>query len=231
MPCLPPNKPRLNRAFTLVELLVCVAIVAALAAMLLPSIGSSIEKAQRTRCVSNLKQIGQGMGLYLNEHDMIFPMAYDSSGLNWRYSLVRGGYMGAPGIKRTDDSSQWRPEQYDVMGCPTARSKSNKQPPFSPTYAMNANIGNQVTRLNRLTAPAQCWMIADGNLAASGNYGIALWSRGGTNSLPGTIHAGSANILYCDSHVAYMPPGQFPTDDRPGNSPQYFFWQGQPYQN
>jgi prepilin-type N-terminal cleavage/methylation domain-containing protein/prepilin-type processing-associated H-X9-DG protein len=59
--------------FTLIELLVVIAIIAILAAILFPVFAQAREKARQTACLSNMKQIGLGMTLYVQDYDETFP--------------------------------------------------------------------------------------------------------------------------------------------------------------
>ena len=67
---------RVSRGFTLIELLVVIAIIAILAAILFPVFAQAREKARQSSCQSNLKQLGTGGLLYIQEYDETLPMGW-----------------------------------------------------------------------------------------------------------------------------------------------------------
>ncbi len=68
--------PGKKRAFTLVELLVVIGIIAVLIGILLPVLGRAREAANTVKCAANLRSIGQGFALYLAQNKQVYPTAY-----------------------------------------------------------------------------------------------------------------------------------------------------------
>ena len=61
-----------RKGFTLIELLVVIAIIAILAAILFPVFARARENARKSNCLSNLKQLGNGMMMYVQDYDECF---------------------------------------------------------------------------------------------------------------------------------------------------------------
>jgi len=132
-------------AFTLIELLVVIAIIAILAAMLLPALNRAKAKAQITRCICNLGQIGKGVKMYADDNNSTMPprsrYAYGVvTGALSRLDACMGGKDPAPAF--TDNYAQAvdRPlhnfvPAVETFHCPADRGRDlpSDDPPNTPT--------------------------------------------------------------------------------------------------
>jgi prepilin-type N-terminal cleavage/methylation domain-containing protein len=84
------HRPTQN-AFTLIELLVVIAIIAILAAILFPVFAKAREKARQATCVSNVRQIGMGWMMYVQDYDERFPPNNSPAAANSQWMNRAGG--------------------------------------------------------------------------------------------------------------------------------------------
>jgi len=92
-------------AFTLVELLVVIGIIALLISILMPALSQAKERANRIKCASNLRQIGQGLLLYAGDNKGVYPRTPTSGGT---------GFTCFTGATATDPFGTGGPQANDV---------------------------------------------------------------------------------------------------------------------
>jgi prepilin-type N-terminal cleavage/methylation domain-containing protein/prepilin-type processing-associated H-X9-DG protein len=186
----------LKRGFTLIELLVVIAIIAILAAILFPVFAKAREAARATACKNNLKQIGTGMAMYVQDYDETYPGRSQLYG-HW-------GYAVQPYIKN-----------FNVFQCPSNPIKNNNATGgpdpsgqyVKVSYGINAWIfGNPISQAV-LQDPADRIMFGE---QTSGHNDYIGWNWSGTGNYSNGFagHSGSMNVAYADGHVKAMKPTQ-----------------------
>ena len=123
----------LSRGFTLIELLVVIAIIAILAAILFPVFAQARESARQTTCLSNCKQIGISMAMYIQDYDGSYP-SQPGDGMK---TLAAGGKVGT-----YYDALQPYEKNQQIWLDPSGSTAGGDAPLKVPamTYHMNGNL-------------------------------------------------------------------------------------------
>lgn len=118
----------LRRGFTLIELMLVIAIIAILVSITIPALGSSRETARRIKCLANLKGIGVGMAAYLNDSKDLLPRVrplHDPNTPPGDLDLLTlmADYLAIPIPVHEDEANPNSPFVHvsDVLICPSDR--------------------------------------------------------------------------------------------------------------
>ena len=211
-----------NNCFTLIELLVVIAIIVILAGMLLPALSKSRERAKAIACTSNMKQVFNGLSMYVNDYNGWLPRTY----WHCEYATSIVGYLGISSYAEWGGAPYYK-QPKTVLHCPAAdTSITGSVNYYGPSYAVTMKwpgSGGQTNgcwiylegwdlprpsqKLNKIVSGSA--ILADMNwvLNDHGFAGVQIFYGDYTltsSTAPGFKHNYGSNFLFTDGHVAMV---------------------------
>lgn len=162
---MPPLLPQIRRAFTLIELLLVIAIIAILVSITIPALSSSRETARRIKCLANLKGIGGGISGYMNDSKDLLPRVrplHASGGNTNDPSLldVMVVYLSVNAPEREDEANPNSNFIHvsDVFICPADRIGKDPATNYEPLWRTSGTsyeylAGEMMVFAEQLTVP------------------------------------------------------------------------------
>ncbi|MDR1279317.1 MAG: DUF1559 domain-containing protein [Opitutaceae bacterium] len=207
-----PSPPR---AFTLIELLTVITIIGILAGIIIPTVGRVRESARRADCVSNMRQIGQALFLYTQDHKNHLPPVSttwpaDDQTDTWCYAIWtyarydKNSFVAGANDFVNDATHQSR----NLFQCRNTSAKPIYAPLVTsqgtgwacyglndgPLYGTDAPTKTTPVALHLVETPSKTAMILESRFYWANDY---AWSRY-FGLLP---HDGASNIAFYDGHV------------------------------
>lgn len=204
-------KTRSSRGFTLIEMLVVIAIIALLVAIITPAVNRALDNSRRIACVSNLRSLGQATLAYVVDNNQKIPFIKAPSGPGSGYANppwfnLLAPYAGA--VVRSNISLESGTDR--VFRCPSQRGN------FAISYGPSIGAfvdGNSTLNYDAVVSPSQKVWLLDVHTGFVYFFNPAipadLWTA--------PRHQDRANILYFDGHVGTARP-----EDLEGNRPLIF---------
>ncbi len=214
--------------FTLIELLVVIAIIAILAAILFPVFANAKETANKTACLNNLKQLGLGFKMYLEDSNGKYPgggALGEENGGDWvGFSYLNGNIMtpveakgkvaGVGYIMEPRYGSLYKyVHNKRVYVCPSDASNTRKK--LNLSYSLNKHIAPINEPNNRIVEsqiryPTRTDILVDegqgtgGNSLVDGYFGSPEVQGYPGEDTPQDVHSGGCNFLFADGHSKWV---------------------------
>ncbi len=205
-----------RRTFTLIEMLVVIAIIGILAALLMPSLRSALDTARGAQCVNNFRQNYLCITSYASDNSGFFTFA-NPTYLTWIDTLVKGGYAGqdkpgfvlCPADEPGGYNSIWY--GYGVETTMTGANSVMYGAQATGAYELYKTTGTGayvMRRLSTISEPSKRVILIDSyRLIWGKQYGATVPVRdwGGNGDFGVTFrHEGNARTIYWDGHASSL---------------------------
>lgn len=164
-----------REGFTLIELIIVVGIIAILAGLLLPVLAKAKDRSKAIKCISNEKQMGVGMDLYIQDY-YFYPPGREEGVTQW--DMCVGSYAGGSSDMLAQEA------RTALFLCPSARVPNTG---VRLNFSGNPNILREVTKTkgpasaDEIKRPTDSIVVADGiQYAPDGSSHAILWGVAGS---------------------------------------------------
>lgn len=215
------ERPRCAEGFTLIEMLIVIAIISILATMLVPSLHRGRDITRSAKCLNNLRQLATVAHAYANIYDGHYPIAYYHIGrvsYAWDFNTM-SDFRTNPPTASVEPGILWQgTSAEEIHQCPSFTGAHNwLADPYTGYNYNTSYIGHgsgeaivEPARVSAVANPPGTALFGDGEYRSGANkFMRAPWANPGDAGFSGRFagtqgyrHLDKTNVAFCDGHAA-----------------------------
>lgn len=218
-------------AFTLIEMLVVIAVMAVLAALLLPAVFSGLEKGRAAACLGQVHQVALATVSYTDDHAGLLPTQVSQNNATPYYTELLQRYLSDPGVWLCPSITRWQ--------CPNdawqrGRGKylltlgdgwGGGWPSYGPNEKHTIRRETPL-KYSALPTPSRTYGFGEMfflNWGIYPQYFIGCPLEYGGESIRYDLHAGGNNVAFLDGHAAFVSDARMREQPTTEDDPWFHF--------